>query len=382
MDKKKSKVAILKCENYKKENVRRTMYRLLELLDFNPRNAEKILLKPNLCLSVSPEEALTTHPEIVSCLCEIFNKSNAKISVGDNPVGSADESRIEDVWKKTGFAEMVLRQGVTQTHLNHNLIKDSRVLNGEPYDIYFSKEISSFDTIINIAKFKTHSLMTFTGCIKNLYGMLAGDSKKLLHAQFFSRESFANLLLDVFHSFPCALHVMDAVYGIEGNGPGREGKKRYIGVLMASQDALALDLIAAKLTNINPYDVPTNYWGVQRNLGADLDHIEVLGNDIAPFIMNDYAIPNIFKFNEDVTERLFRFSKSHLEIDEKKCIGCELCRHNCPPKAISRNDTKMMIDAEKCICCMTCREICPSAAIQEAAPRFIQELKKIKNLKK
>ena len=381
MSSKNSQVAIVKCENYEKESIHEAMARIFDLIDIKSCN-EKILIKPNLCLPAHPDEALTVHPEVISCLCNIFNKSGSKIFIGDNPVGSSDKVRIDDVWKKTGFAEMALSHRVQKAYLNKNLKKSVGVINGESYDMYFSEDISSFGSIINVAKFKTHSLMTFTGCVKNLYGLLAGDSKKKLHKQFSSKDNFANLLLDVYDLFPCSLHIMDAVYGIEGNGPGREGKKRYIGVLMASQDAVVLDLVASKLMNIDPYEVPTNYWGMKRKMGTDSEIIEVLGDDVEPFVMHDFKIPDTTVYNKNITEHIFQLSRNFLSINTGICRECELCCHNCPAGAIDRNEDGLYIDDEKCICCMTCREICPEAAIQVAIPNFMRELKRIKNRNK
>jgi NADH:ubiquinone oxidoreductase subunit F (NADH-binding)/(2Fe-2S) ferredoxin/ferredoxin len=47
-------------------------------------------------------------------------------------------------------------------------------------------------------------------------------------------------------------------------------------------------------------------------------------------------------------------------IDEDKCVGCLLCKKNCPAEAIEGENKKLhVIDTDKCIKCGICHQICP-----------------------
>lgn len=47
------------------------------------------------------------------------------------------------------------------------------------------------------------------------------------------------------------------------------------------------------------------------------------------------------------------------------CIGCQLCKKNCPSGAVDVVDFNASIDYEKCIECGVCMEKCPKKAIIE-----------------
>ena len=47
------------------------------------------------------------------------------------------------------------------------------------------------------------------------------------------------------------------------------------------------------------------------------------------------------------------------------CIGCGLCKRNCPSEAITVENFNAKIDPEKCTGCGTCIEKCPKKSIVE-----------------
>ena len=64
-------------------------------------------------------------------------------------------------------------------------------------------------------------------------------------------------------------------------------------------------------------------------------------------------------------------AKFHLEFNQEKCKGCELCKTFCPKKLIAMTgpiNTKGYITAvieheEECVGCLSCATMCPDGVI-------------------
>lgn len=56
--------------------------------------------------------------------------------------------------------------------------------------------------------------------------------------------------------------------------------------------------------------------------------------------------------------------KEHrIQVDLAKCIGCGMCRKDCPADNISITDKKAVIKSQVCIKCGHCVAVCPKAAV-------------------
>lgn len=367
-------VSLRKCNDYEYENIKKSIEMMLDDLGgiekFVSKNS-KVLIKPNLLMKKRPEEATTTHPMVVKVLCEKLLKLNCEVIIGDSPGGPYTVSSLKGIYKSSGMKDVADELGVT---LNYD-ISDAKVENDSANALKYMDiitPITEVDHIINICKFKTHGMATFTGGVKNLYGCIAGLKKAEIHYRFPTEELFCEeVLLDICSYVNPTLTIMDGVVGMEGDGPSA-GIPRHIGVMLASQSPYALDAVACKIINLNSDKVPTLRGSIKRGyIKEDLSDIKVLGEDIEKLIINDFKIPS--------TSKDFRLLKSSLPkflhepitriitpkpvVRHKDCIKCGKCIQACPAKVMSFNENKVTINLDNCIRCYCCHELCPKKAV-------------------
>ena len=347
---------------------------------------ENVLIKPNFCNNCKPNEAITTHPEVIKAilqLIESYGIYDMDILIGDNSVGRDEPEYLDVVYKTCGVDDIIGTYCCKKDYLNNDIKAYGCTIDGKEHFFYLSEKILATSFIINVPKFKTHGLMTYTGAIKNLYGMIPGNTKRRLHVELPNKKQFAELLVNMHDLIRPGLNIVDAVVGIEGEGPSKGGKKRKIGYIIASENALAVDIVAAMIMGIDYWQVPTNNYAYQYyGIKSIDDFLEIVGEPMEQCIQSDFILPNTVLFNDELTERMFLISTPKLVIDTDKCERCMMCLKNCPKGAIriSVNDN-VQIDTSECISCMICMEICPFAAVKSKLPTIYKQLKALKRRK-
>ncbi len=338
------KVAVIRCESYRQKEIDRAIKKILRMLDFPVKKYKKVLIKPNV-LGYYKEnlEAIISHPSIVKSLLKIFK--NAK-------VGESSFVDTENNLKKTGywkFKPIVLEE--------EKLIKikddKTRVLRY----FYLPKVVKESDLIINVPKLKTHTLTKLTGAIKNLYGCIPGGVKQIFHRDAAGERKFSDLLVDIYQNIKPGLNIMDAVIGMEGEGPSA-GKPKKVGLILASRNAVTLDIVAAKIMGFNPKKIFAIEEAVRRGLGNY--KIEIVG-DLREIPNLKFEKPSRFR-RTMVKTILLGMTKEKIIVDESKCTKCGICARKCPTKAITL-EPYPVIDEKKCIRCFCCIEVCPQHAL-------------------
>ncbi|MCS7180371.1 MAG: DUF362 domain-containing protein, partial [bacterium] len=242
----KKKVIILECTEYEKDLIYKKIEEGIKLLE-SKNSPKKILIKPNMLSARIPEESVTTHPSVLSAIIEIFR--DRKIIIGDSPAGMTIP--IEKYWEKCGYKELAKKYRVGLKKFEESIpleiiIKERKII--VPITS-FIKEYS----ILNVPKFKTHNLTTLTLGIKNLYGLIPGIKKSLLHTQFISSYDFSVFLIEFYKKIEdkISLTVVDGIIGMEGNGPS-SGKLRNIGYIIIGEKPIDVDYVCCKLVGIEP----------------------------------------------------------------------------------------------------------------------------------
>jgi uncharacterized protein (DUF362 family)/Pyruvate/2-oxoacid:ferredoxin oxidoreductase delta subunit len=319
------------------------------------RPGSLVLIKPNLLAPAPPESAMLTHPMLVKAAVEYVLQKGGRPQVSDSPaMGSfakvLEASGIEDALK--GLDVKCVE------------FKESDVIKvGEPFrKIEIAKDALRADFVINLPKLKSHSQMLLTLGVKNLYGCVVGLRKPEWHFRTgVNREMFARLLVQIWGAVKPSVTVLDGVLAMEGQGPGKGGTPKQIGVLIGSNDAVALDIAVCMMLGIDPDDLLTNR--IAREMGYAEGGIEIDGD--VPRVRN-FVLPGIAPLVFG-PERLHGFMRRHLvqrpESDSSICRLCGECWRYCPAGAIRREKKGIRFDYDKCIRCYCCIEVCPHAAL-------------------
>ncbi|MBU1061596.1 MAG: DUF362 domain-containing protein [Candidatus Omnitrophica bacterium] len=353
----KPKVSIVRCKTYESQELEisvRKAFQLLGGLSSFVKKGERVLLKPNILSGRLPEHGVNTHIEVVRVVANLVKECGATSLVGDNPGGSMG---VKDVYESSGFLSLAKEEGVELKE-----VKNVKVIRGIPIASYFFE----CDKIISLPKMKTHSLTTLTGAVKNMYGAVAGLNKSHLHKRFPNPEQFANVLIDVFETVRPQLVLMDGIIAMDGDGPAA-GTLKDVGLLIASQDSVAVDSVFSYLVGINPLDIPTTKGAYRRGLGeARIENIEVMGKSLEESFVRGFKVPGsrlIMSLPGPFVKILAALVKFGPWIDTKLCKKCKVCAETCPASAVTINEKESAINYRKCIRCMCCHEVCPYKAV-------------------
>ncbi len=357
-------VSLQKVESYDRTSVKEGLIRLLEPLGGMPafvRPGERVLLKPNMLSAKAPEKAVTTHPEVLRGVIELVKEIGGIPLVGDSPgIGGfrrvAEKSGILRVIEETGaepveFAESMEVAGT-------GLFKRFEI--ARPY--------MEADRLINLAKLKTHEMMTMTCAVKNLFGAVVGTGKAAWHLKAGAdREMFARMLLEIYLLREPDLNIVDAITAMEGNGPG-SGDPRQVGLLLAGVNPVAVDVIVAECAGIPKKHLHIERMAAKLHLdGADRAQIKTVGIPLDEARVKDFRLPHIsdvqFGLPSFLKNRLRHYLTSRPCAIPEKCKLCEVCVEACPPNAIAIKDGRLTFDYHRCIRCFCCRELCPDGAL-------------------
>lgn len=326
----------------------------------------KVFIKPNVLRPARPEEAVTTHPAILEAVVRrVEAEDPASIVVGDNP-GLMAYGANEKSFERCGL--MAAARG----HYRNAGLDAVEVPFREDYcaSLSVSRDILEADVFISVPKFKTHGLTGVTGAIKNSYGILPGAQKATLHKLSGTQERFHEVVVDVFRLRQPDLIIMDAVLGMQGNGPAST-ELRWIGRVLASDNAVALDAVVARMMGVEPERL--RFLTRARELGiGDFDAASIrLEGELTP--VPDFKMPpldrNILTSQASIQKLLEERSQSRPKADPARCTGCGTCVDQCPAGALTLADGLPVVDAQACIACYCCQEMCPEKAIELTAPR-------------
>jgi len=336
---------------------------------------QKVLLKVNLLMKKRPEEAVTTHPSVVEAVVRLVQEAGGIAIIGDSPGGPYTVSALQAIYTRSGLREVaertgaILNEDVGQTTIQYPAGKLAKSLT-------ITNCVLGADVVIPLSKLKTHGMMTFTGAVKILFGVIPGLLKAEYHLKMFKINDFADLLVDIATWVGPTLSIMDGVVGMEGDGPSA-GKPRNIGALILSTDPFALDVVATDLIGLKPEKVPTIMAARARSLTSRLNELQLKGDSRSLWRIQDFVIPKAVSTNfldmVPLPRSVKRFVLNRVRprpiFEHATCVGCGDCVNNCPAKVLTMDQNRRpIVDLDACIRCFCCQELCPQQAVKLYKP--------------
>lgn len=382
-------VSLTRCTNYERKNVLRAMEESIKNLgglDEIIKKDSHVFLKVNLLLGAKPEEAVTTHPDVVYALAKILKDYGASVVIGDSPGAGVpyNKKALKQVYSKCGFIDIA---NELEVELNYDtssvavscpegqMIKQFNAM----------KPVLDADAVISFAKGKTHGFTYITGAVKNMFGIIPGFEKSAYHFKLQTLDRFSKMLVDVCQCVKPALSFTDAIVCMEGDGPCA-GNTRNVGVLIASQNPHAVDAVFCDVMGIDCWTLPTISDAISRNL-LNPENIEVRGASITDVQIADFKMPKTIGVGDGLSgpglrDRIIRplFKEAFVVkpmIIKNKCSGCEVCINSCPVNAIVLKKNVAVINYDKCIRCYCCHEMCPHRSIELRKSLIYKLVKKV-----
>ena len=231
-------------------------------------SGKRVYIKPNLTGGRPSRDGLTIDTGIVRAVLERLHDC-PQITIGESC------SDTTSAFEELGYTDL-LRE------FPNVRLEDIRVAGTvwkpipKPYhtkEMPFNASVFNHDYIINIAKMKTHSLADVTLCLKNIFGFIPTRKQKLMYHPFIRKA-----LLDMNQIVESHFCMVDGVWGNEFDEV--QSTPKYTGAVVAGENMLAVDMIAAEimginLNNIDTYRMAFELWGEPEInlLGSGLDEV-------------------------------------------------------------------------------------------------------------
>ncbi len=330
---------------------------------------KSVLVKPNVLRAGVPEEAITTHPAILRAVVECLHDLGVSdLTVGDNP-GLMGYGANERCFEVCGLTEASLGHykniGLDTVELPFSTLGDPNLMPR----VSVSRAVLESDVMISLPKFKTHGLTVITGALKNSYGILPGAQKAQLHKLSGTPERFQEVVVDVFRLRAPDLFIVDAVLGMQGNGPAGT-ELRWIGKLLAADNAVALDGAICRMMGLDPSRLRMLTYASGLGLGDFSDAALEIDGQLAPIA--DFKLPPLdggaIHHAQALQDLLESRIRARPVADPARCTGCGTCVDQCPAEALELVESVAVVDPEKCIACYCCQEMCPEKAIALVTP--------------
>lgn len=205
------------------------------------KDIQNVVIKPNLCYYWDATTGQTTDPTFVAALIEVVReKTSPEINIS-LVESDASAMKCKHGFRFLGYEKLAEEYDVNMVNLSEDTCETSKVTAGKhTFDIMIPQTIQKADLKINVSKIKyAMNGIELTCALKNIFGCNPYPKKYKYHP----RLGETIVALNKAMRFDLCLIDGNIVSGIQ---------PRRLGLVMASEDPVAIDVAAAKVASLNP----------------------------------------------------------------------------------------------------------------------------------
>ena len=255
-------------KNFSKKEIDNTVARAIDLLGFSFNDEMKdVIIKPNLCYYWDYSTGETTDPRIVSALIDYVRRQ-----LGDDVnifIAEADASAMKTKYsfRILGYDKLSRTKNVKLMNLSNGDIVNVKVnISGKEFELPVNKILLESNLVINVPKLRTHNFVRITCALKNMFGAIAKPRKYDYH------KMLSHAIVGINKIVRSNINLVDGLIA-------RGSTARRLGVLVAGNDPLATDFIAAEIMGVNPRNIGYLRLAEKEQIGT-VSNIELIEDDI------------------------------------------------------------------------------------------------------
>jgi uncharacterized protein (DUF362 family) len=243
-----------------------------------------VFIKPNIVFwskaVAFPKWGVVTTSRVIEDIVELLRERGAgPITIGEGIVtfDPKDRATPAHAFETLGYGHLQKRYGVNAVNVMERPFE--KVDFGDGIVLNMSADILASDFVVDVPVMKAHNQTTVSLGIKNLKGCIDIPSRKKCHSANPEKDLhfMISRLADV---MPPMLVVYDGIY-TNARGPGFDGRLQRSDVLMAATDALAGDMVGARVLGHDPSNVPhLAHAAAHHGRPMDFSDVEIVGESI------------------------------------------------------------------------------------------------------
>lgn len=239
-------MSLVSLAKIKGNNIGRAILESLDLIDYRfNKDLRNVVIKLNACYYWDNSTGQTTDPGFVADLIDIIrDKTQPDVDIA-LVESDASAMKCKYAFRLLGYEKVARAKNVRLVNLCEDKIDPfETTCEGKPFRCMVPQTISHADLKINLPKIKyTMDPIKITCALKNIFGCNPYQKKYQYH------RDLGRSIVGLNKAMPFDLCLIDGniVSGI---------KPRRMGLVMASQDPVAIDTAAARIAGVNPNSIP------------------------------------------------------------------------------------------------------------------------------